>query len=198
VLLVWQGLGYNRRAKMLWQASQKLVDTPLSGTRLNLVTDLERLPGVGSYTARAVAAFAFNQDVIVIETNIRTVFIHHFFPKKKKVSDAEIEKILIQVLPKGKSREWYGALMDYGAHLKRSGVSHNARNKKYVKQSKFVGSLREVRGAIVRALVKGERTQIQFVHLFDVSRQVQISEALIALQKEGLIRKSGKNFALAA
>src|SRR3989344_2119575 len=70
VLKAWQGLGYNRRAKMLHQAARELgmgkLNSPIP------VVELERLSGVGPYTARAVAAFAFNQDVIVIETNIRT------------------------------------------------------------------------------------------------------------------------------
>ena len=88
VLKTWQGLGYNRRAKMLHAAAKELE------TRKKFsVAELEELPGVGPYTARAVAAFASNQDVIFVETNIRTAVIHHFFQNKKKVADAEIEKI---------------------------------------------------------------------------------------------------------
>ena len=118
VLKSWQGLGYNRRAKLLRDAAQSLVDTPPVTTRFNLVKRLKGLPGVGPYTAHAVAAFAYNQNVIFVETNIRTAIIHHFFSKKKKVSDTEIEKILTHALPKGKARAWYSALMDYGAYLK--------------------------------------------------------------------------------
>src|SRR3989344_2857518 len=58
VLQMWQGLGYNRRAKLLREAAQKLVHTAPFKTRFNLVTELEKLPGVGPYTARAVAAVA--------------------------------------------------------------------------------------------------------------------------------------------
>src|SRR3989344_3811274 len=150
VLQAWQGLGYNRRAKMLQEAAKEM-----SSRKITTVSDLETLPGVGSYTARAVAAFSYNENVVFIETNIRTAVIHHFFAKKKKVSDAEIEKILQKALPKGKSGEWYSALMDYGAYLKRSGISHNARSRQYMKQSKFSGSLREARGAILRELARG-------------------------------------------
>lgn len=195
VLQAWQGLGYNRRAKMLQQAARAIVEE-CDGIFPDTIEGLERLPGVGPYTARAVVAFAFNKDVVFIETNIRTAIIHHFFPKKKKVSDAEIEKILIQVFSKGKSRAWYSALMDYGAYLKRSGISHNTRSRAYVKQSKFSGSLREVRGAILRALAEGARTREHLVRLFDISRQAQIGEALSALQAEGMIQKRGKAFAL--
>jgi len=208
VLKVWQGLGYNRRAKMLWEAAQVFPRFDLA-TRSNLVEKLEKLPGVGPYTARAVAAFAFNQDVIFVETNIRTAVIHHFFAdantKKvvraekrrgmiyhtplQKVSDKEIEKILEEALPRGKSREWYSALMDYGAHLKRSGVKLNAKSKHYAKQSKFEGSLRQVRGAILRALtVKKSLTSVRkaYPDRFDA--------ALAALARDGLIKKKGRGW----
>lgn len=196
VLKAWQGLGYNRRAKFLQQAVQHLVHTPLSGTRFNLVKELEELPGVGPYTARAVAAFAFNEDIIVIETNIRTAVIHHFFPRKKKVSDTEIEKILAKVLPKGEAREWYSALMDYGACLKRSGISHNARSTTYARQSKFSGSLREARGAIIRGLAKGSRSKKQIAELLGDARSEQTLRALAALRADGLVRTDRGRYAL--
>lgn len=196
VLKYWQGLGYNRRAKMLHQAAKDLIGR-FEGRFPEKIEDIESLSGVGSYTARAIAAFAFNQDVPVIETNIRTVVIYHFFPGKKKVSDAAIEKILLEVLPKGKSRKWYSALMDYGSHLKRSGVSLNARSKRYVRQSKFSGSLREVRGAIIRSLSDGPKREKQIEESFDAARTAQVKDALVALTKEGFIQKRGTQYLLA-
>lgn len=191
VLKAWQGLGYNRRAKMLRKAGGVLVSR-----KITTIPELEALPGVGPYTARAVAAFAWNEDVIFIETNIRTTVIQHFFPHKKEISDKEIEKILLQALPKGRAREWYSALMDYGAALKRSGISHNARNKTYKKQSKFAGSLREVRGAILRALLQKPAKKNSLRLLFP-EREAQIETALAALVKEGLIREQKGEYALA-
>ncbi len=182
VLKEWQGLGYNRRAKMLHQAAKEL-----ASRKINTISEWETLPGVGPYTARAIAAFAFNQNVIFVETNIRTAVIHHFFPKKKKVSDTEIEKILTEALPKGKSHEWYSALMDYGAYLKRSGVSHNARSYKYIKQSRFAGSLREARGVLVREYIQGVTSRARLINLLGPSRRGQMCTALKALIKEGLI-----------
>lgn len=152
-----------------------------------MVRELEKLSGVGPYTARAIVAFAWNQDVIFIETNIRTTVIHHFFANKKKVSDTEIEKILERALPKGKAREWYSALMDYGAYLKRSGISHNIKSKIYAKQSKFSGSLREARGAILREFTRGVTSRSRLVNLFGSSRRVQMKKALDALVEEGLV-----------
>ena len=203
VLKAWQGLGYNRRAKLLHQAAQRLVSTPPFRTRFNLVEKLEELPGVGPYTARAVAAFAWNQDVVCIETNIRTVIIHHFFsaPARDtrgmiyhtsdgKISDAEIGAILEKCLPKGRAREWYAALMDYGAYLKRSGISHNTKSKTYAKQARFSGSLREARGALLRASLQGVTSRIKLITLLGPSRTAQMRRALSALQKEGLISGS--------
>ncbi|MHB8710191.1 MAG: HhH-GPD family protein [Minisyncoccota bacterium] len=195
-LKAWQGLGYNRRAKMLHEAARDVV-ARYGGKLPRSVAELESLPGIGPYTARAVAAFAYNEDVTVVETNIRTVVLHHFFLKNKKVSDIEIEKILKKILPKGKSRAWYNALMDYGAYLKRSGISHNARSTKYVKQSKFAGSLREARGALLRELARGRVSHTRLRALFGVSRSVQMHAALRALQREGLVKRVGGNYALA-
>ncbi len=192
VLRVWQGLGYNRRAKHLWQAAQALGISRLPPD----IKRLEQLAGVGPYTARAIVAFAFNGDVVLIETNIRTVVIHHFFPKKEKISDVEIEKVLEQVLPKGRSRDWYAALMDYGAYLKRSGVKLNARHARYTRQSRFSGSTREVRGAIVRELAKGSRSKRTLLGLLGGNRAPQLRRALTDLLAEGLIQKRGRAFAL--
>lgn len=206
VLKSWQGLGYNRRALMLHAAAKELATTPHLRTRFNLVERLEELPGVGPYTARAVAAFAWNADVIVIETNIRTAVIQHFFPqekshsakatKGKKVSDKEIEKILKGALPKGRSREWYSALMDYGAHLKRTGVSHNGRSDTYARQARFAGSPREARGAILRELAREPGTRAGLVARSGLAAE-RIASALDALCAEGLVRKRGARFALA-
>lgn len=192
VLKAWQGLGYNRRAKMLHQTAEEL-----ASRKVITISELEKLPGVGPYTACAVAAFAFNTNVVFVETNIRTAVIHHFFPNKKKVSDKAIEKILVSVFPKGRAREWYSALMDYGAYLKRSGMSHNARSATHTKQSKFKGSLREARGAILRALTAGGASPADLIELLGAARRAQMRNALRALWTERFIEKRGKNYTLA-
>jgi A/G-specific adenine glycosylase len=196
VLKIWQGLGYNRRAKMLHAAAKEVV-TKHKGMFPKTKIELEQLPGIGPYTAGAVAAFAYNQDGIFIETNIRTAVTYHFFPKKKGVTDKQIMRILEQVHPKGKGREWYSALMDYGAHLKKSGVKLNAKSKHYTKQSAFAGSTREARGAILRRLAKGPITRIRLANLLGPSRQTQLNIALEALIKESFVRLKGNRCSLA-
>lgn len=200
VLKAWQGLGYNRRAKMLHHAAKELAGIHHSSYRKDYER-LERLPGVGPYTARAVAAFAYNQEVIVIETNIRTVMIHHFFPGKENVSDKSIGAVLQSVLPKGKAREWYSALMDYGAYLKRSGVAHNARVQGYARQTRFTGSFREARGALLRELAaKPSSREILLravIQRLGKERCEQIEEALSNLCREGLVQRRGGRYRLA-
>ncbi|MFZ1987489.1 MAG: A/G-specific adenine glycosylase [Minisyncoccia bacterium] len=186
VLRAWQGLGYNRRAKMLHAAANCIV-TKHGGVFPKDVATLQSLPGVGPYTARAVAAFACNEDVIFVETNIRTVVMHHFFPKREKVADSDIEEVVERALPKGNAREWYGALMDYGSHLKRSGVRINKQSTRYTPQSAFSGSLREARGAILRILASGPKKVIHVEIVLGTDRTQQVHQALGALMQEGFV-----------
>ncbi|HUY62422.1 MAG TPA: A/G-specific adenine glycosylase [Candidatus Paceibacterota bacterium] len=192
-LRAWQGLGYNRRAKQLHAAAKEIATHGMPRD----AAALERLPGVGPYTARAVAAFAYNEDGIVLETNIRTAVIHHFFPRRRTVSDAEIEAVLAICLSKRRARAWYSALMDYGARLKRFGVSHNAKSRHYAKQPAFKGSLREARGAILRALAQGSASARHLTGLLGPARRPQLRIALAALAAEGLVARSRGRAALA-
>lgn len=170
VLRAWQGLGYNRRAKYLHEAAKQWGTVPL-----------EDLPGVGPYTAKAVRVFAFNEPEIMIETNIRSVFIHHFFPKKKKVSDAELLPLVEKTLPRKRAREWFSALMDYGAHLKATHPNPSRRSKHHTRQKPFKGSDREIRGAVVRASLAGD----------DISKlpfdERRVRVVVAALRREGLV-----------
>lgn len=163
VLAAWSGLGYNRRAKFLQNACKEIV-TRFGGKFPKTAEELETLPGVGPYTARAVCAFAFNKPETVIETNIRSVFIFTFFKQEKskndsdstqkcaKIPDSEIVPLIEQTVDTENPREWYYALMDYGAELKKKVVNPNRRSSGYTKQSKFEGSLRQARGAVLRQL----------------------------------------------
>jgi A/G-specific adenine glycosylase len=191
VLITWQGLGYNRRAKALHEVGKILAQQPFPRS----LTELQALPGIGPYTAGAVLTFAFNQDHIFIETNIRTVITHHFFPRKKVVPDADIRALLTRMHPSGKGREWYAALMDYGAHLKRIGVRINKKAKGYTKQSSFLGSKREARGALLKRLAKGQASKKELSTLLP-QRQEQVLSALTDLVSEGLVEKKGARYQL--
>lgn len=192
-LRLWQGLGYNRRAKALHEAAKVLAKhTSFPKEHDALVA----LPGVGRYTASAVRAFAFNEDVVLVETNIRTAIIHHFFPRARNISDTRIEDILHKALPSGNARLWYAALMDYGSHLKRQGVKVNARSKGYRPQPPLRGSVREARGALLRELTKGTQATSRLVGILGPERTDQVGSALEALEREGLVRRFGRRVML--
>jgi len=192
VLSAWSGLGYNRRAKMLHEAGRTICHK-YGGVVPKTYKDLMCLPGVGPYTANAVCTFAYNIPVPMIETNIRTVLLHHLHAGEVNVSDNILLKEVEQLLDKAHPREWYWALMDYGAYLKREGVKTNMQSNHYRKQTKFEGSDRQVRGAIVRVLAKdGNKTKKQLqVHL--VHPVAQVEKQLDALVQEDVVRcKNGK------
>jgi A/G-specific adenine glycosylase len=195
VLRQWQGLGYNRRAKMLHAAAQTIM-RDYKGTMPKSIAQLESLPGIGHYTARAVMAFAHNKEVVFVETNLRTVVLHHFFPKQHNVTDADIMTVLEKSLVKGRAREWYAALMDYGSHLKSSGVRTNHRVKTYTKQSTFEGSTRQVRGAIIRALSAGSLPSKKLEMILGLDSKVHVVEQIQKLQREGMIAKSRTRYSL--
>lgn len=181
VLKLWQGLGYNRRAKYLHDAAKMIVNE-FGGTFPENDADILKLPGVGKNTAGAIRAYAFNKPVIFVETNIRTVYIHHFFSDNFDVDDKQIIEKLAATLDRENPRTFYQGLMDYGTFLKQNGVRNNARSKHYKKQSKLVGSLREMRGEIVRRLARGDNDW-----RIDIEHDPRFDDALNGLVRDGLL-----------
>lgn len=190
VLRVWQGLGYNRRALALQQIARSIVEQH-KGRVPSSLDDLVRLTGIGRATASAILAFAFNQPVVFIETNIRTVYIHFFFAERDAVSDEEILPLVTKTLDADNPREWYYALMDYGTFLKKAVTNAGRKSIHYHKQSPFDGSNRQVRGRIVRYLIKEQKsTEDELVKHLGLS-QGRVRSALLDLVKEGMIARKG-------
>lgn len=187
VLRAWSGLGYNRRAKFLHAAAQK-VASEYKGTFPSTLSELLKLPGVGVNTAGALLAYSFNMPSVFIETNVRTVYFYHLFVHQEVVTDAELRTVVEQTVDKEHPREWYWALMDYGSYLKRSGVSLNAKSRHYKKQPPLKGSVREVRGQIIRDLSKGDVTQAELAKI--VKADERFEPALEGLIKDGLVRET--------
>jgi A/G-specific adenine glycosylase len=184
VLREWQGLGYNRRAKMLHQAA-KVIAKKYKGVVPSAYDELLGLPGVGPYTACAVRVFAFNQAEALIETNVRSVYLHHFFPKKEKVADTDILPLLEETLDVRNPRVWYSALMDYGSYLKSVTENPSRRSVHHTVQKPFKGSDREIRGVILKELSQKSRKREEFNELgFPKER---VATQLAALIAEGFI-----------
>lgn len=181
VLKQWQGLGYNRRAKFLHEAAQKIVEL---GEFPTDEAGLVALPGVGKNTAGAIMAYAYNQPAIFIETNVRAVYIHHFFADSDTVDDKDIRQLLEATIDHEHPREFYWALMDYGMYLKKQGIKP-ARSKHYVKQSPLKGSVREVRGQIMTILSEGDTTMELLTARYDGDDRFE--SALGGLVNDGLV-----------
>jgi A/G-specific adenine glycosylase len=196
ILEVWQGLGYNRRALALKKLAAIIVDHH-AGRIPPAIEALKALPGVGAATAGAVCAFAFNRPAVFVETNIRSVFIHHFFHDRDGVKDSEILPLVEQTLDANRPRQWYYALMDYGVALKEQHPNPSRRSAHYTIQPPFEGSLRQIRGMILRALVKNPGiTEPALVK--EINRDVdRVGKCLQQLCKEGFVLKKGKQFFIA-
>ncbi len=188
VVTQWQGLGYNRRAKYLHEAA-KLIVNEYHGEFPSTLKSLMTLPGVGKNTAGAILAYSYNYPAIFIETNIRTVYIHHFFNDRASVDDTLILDKLQQTLDQDSPRAFYWALMDYGSWLKTEGVRNISKSQQYKKQATFIGSLRQTRGEIIRQLTGGSseiealRARVAMDERFDYALEGLIKDGLIQLHK---------------
>lgn len=184
VLGAWSGLGYNRRAKYLRDAAKLITEKHHNRIPRDVVA-LRALPGVGDYTAKAVRVFAFNEPDVLIETNIRSAIIHHFskiWTRRVHISDREVRSIAERVAKGLEPRKWHAALMDYGAYIKKAHPNPSRRSSHYAKQSKFEGSLRQVRGAILRAYTQQES--------IDTLRRIygkRAEAAIRSLKRDGLL-----------
>jgi A/G-specific adenine glycosylase len=186
ILYLWQGLGYQRRAKALF-------DIAMAGAHLpRTYEELLHIPGIGPYTASAIQAFAYDEfPTHLVETNIRTVLIEEFHQGETDIHDGVLYDDLARLtkyasVQKIGAREFYYALMDYGAYLKSQKISHNKKSVHYATQSPYKGSVRELRAKVLFAVTHKEK-------LPDDERTSDVVGKLI---KEGYITKKGRGYAI--
>lgn len=196
VLTMWQGLGYNNRGLRLKRLAE-VITTELGGEFPTSKNELQELPGIGPYTAGAIMAFAYNKPTVMIETNIRRVFIHHFFKGAQSVHDSELVPIIDKAMTyvtKNEilsAREWYWAMMDYGADLpKLANTNANTKSAHYTKQSRFQGSVRQVRSNIVKWLLEHPSIHVsriaEMLGIVD-ENDARIPRAIASLVRDGMI-----------
>jgi A/G-specific adenine glycosylase len=196
VLALWSGLGYNRRALALVRAASILASSLAAGGSFPEDEEaLLDLPGVGPYTARAVMAFAFGKPVVLIETNIRSVFLHEFFRGDEEVADSRIVPLVEASLWREDPRTWYYALMDYGVDIKKREGNPNRRSAHYAKPEPFADSNRRLRGSLLKALARerssgGGMSGDELAALLPFSRE-RVDAALSQLRAEGFVAESG-------
>lgn len=187
VLKLWQGLGYNRRAKFLHE-SAKMIVREFDGRFPDTKKKLTSLPGVGGNTAGAILAYSFNQPAVFVETNIRTVYFHHFFKNDEKVDDKELLLLVEETIDNEHPKEWYWALMDYGSWLKRNGQGRLQQSKHYKKQTVLKGSIREVRGRILTLLAEQDTDREKLK--MKLSADERFDTAINGLMRDGLVTQT--------
>ena len=190
ILAVWQGLGYNRRAMALHRTARQVIGE-FDGQLPDSTELLMTLPGVGQATAGALSAFAYNKPVVFIETNIRRVFIHFFFPDRDGIRDQEILPLVDKTLDRDSVRDWYYGLMDYGSMLKKVSGNPNRRSAHHHVQGAFENSDRQIRGAILRALLThGTISMANLVKILGKSDN-RIMRLADQLAQEGFLERNG-------
>lgn len=196
VLGMWKGLGYNRRALAL-----KKIAAQFAGEHVVFPenpAEIDLLPSIGAATAASIAVFAFNKPHAFIETNIRRVFIHFFFKgASRQIHDKELLPLIEAALDTKRPRDWYYALMDYGAMLVKVVPNPNRKSTHYVRQAPFAGSNRQMRGMVLEVLLKSKAKKVSQAALAKKlanfpDYEKRVGALLEALQKEGFLVLKGK------
>lgn len=209
VITAWGRLGYPRRALRLHECA-KAITHKLNGQIPRQEAELRALPGIGEYTAAAIAAFAFEERSLVLDVNIRRLFARLIDGIQIPAASAtKAEKSRYEeLIPKKDPHLWAAATMELGAVICTSqspkcGICPVAnecvwRSLDYPKsevvkrQQTWHGTDRQCRGTIVQALRENEvLTKNQISQLWDVPSQLE--KALLTLLDDGLIESRGKN-----
>lgn len=189
VLVMWSGLGYNRRALWLQEAAKEIISI---GSFPRTPGSLIKLKGVGPYTSRSILIFAFNEDLATIDTNIRRILIAEGFATEE-TSEKDLFEIADQIYPKGKSRDWHNALMDYGSLVvtaRKTGIKPTTQQPKYKKSGRYF------RGLIVKYLTENEKaTRKKLVKECNIPAE-QEEQIIDSLLKDGLIIKKKTQYYL--
>lgn len=199
VLDEWQGLGYNSRARRLREAARFVTAHGWPTT----VSGLEALPGVGAYTAAAIAALAFGEDCVAVDTNVRRVVSRW---SGTALSDAEIRAVAQP--PVGSAGRWLEAVMDLGATVCRPRPDCSrcpvarwcADPDVYVpprKQSPLEGSVRQTRAAIVSTLTNAPHDIDRLRAALGDDHADRFDRALTALVAEGMVERDRRRLAIA-
>jgi len=195
VLAQWKGLGYNRRALYLHRTAG-IITNEYGGEVPSDPEILKTLPGIGEYTSKAVSTFAYNLPHVFVETNIRTVLLHHFFTGGQTVHDKDIIQAQELTMDAEHPRKWYEAMMDYGAHLKNTGVRLNSRSSHYVRQKPFQGSDRKMRGEILDVLLENKVVSSNYIVSKTGGDHDRIVRLLHDLAAEGFVKEEQGGYSI--
>ena len=197
ILTLWSGLGYNNRAKRLYDSSKILSETGFD----ELYPNFEVLPGVGPYTNNAILSFAYNEKVITRDINVDRVFSRYFGLNDVKRFVHNNKKHLLNRVS---SRDLNQAIMDFGSLVCKSKnplcstcVLEENCEKNIVKikkpQEAFSGSNRELRGALLKLLLNETVTSLETIQKNLKTDKVKLLKAVSTLEKDGLIKIKKNN-----
>ena len=211
VLRAWQGLGYNRRAIALKRTAEEVV-AHHDGVLPSDEAKLRALPGIGPATASGVRAFAFELPGVYLETNVRAVLLHELFADRDGVTDREVAPLVAAAVEEAarqriSPRDWYYALLDYGAQLKHELPNPSRRSAHHVRQQAFEGSRRQKRAWLLRAVISepGRSTEEHAEDLAGTERIAgrsapdagEVLGILEALAADGFIAREGDGWFVA-
>jgi A/G-specific adenine glycosylase len=197
ILKMWSGLGYNNRAKRLYESSKILAEQGFEG----IYPNFETLPGVGAYTKNAILSFAYEDSVLAVDTNLQRIIIRYFGIDNTKDYVRNYSNLLLENINSGDINQ---AFMDFGSSIC---TSSNAKCnicplekncKKYFLNSKnsinkFKGSNRELRGKIIRLLLEENQISVKEVEKKIREDESKIITAITGLKNDGLLKISKNN-----
>ena len=197
VLEMWSGLGYNSRAKRMFESSKIIAEKSFD----DLYPDFQQLPGVGPYTENAILSFAYNEKVITEDTNVKRIISRYFGTNNPK---KYIENFSSFLLKNTKSRNLNQAFMDFGSSICKprnplcSDCPLENTCKKYFNYEtspieKFSGSNRELRGNLIKLLLKKGNLKVKTIQKELDTDQDRLNEVLEKMQKDGLVKLNTNN-----
>jgi len=195
VLKLWRGLGYNNRARRLRECALAACAAAV-GARASLPRDaggLRDLPGIGPYTARAVLVFAHNDDLAAVDANVRRVLTHEL-GLPHDLTEREMQAVADAALPRGRSRDWHNALMDYGALVltaRATGIAARTR------QSAFEGSRRWYRSRLLSLLLDAGAQPLPLLAESLGTTEAETTKLVELLERDGLVRRDGASVGVA-
>jgi len=213
VVRLWSGLGYHRRAKALHDAATMIRDS-FDGAVPGTVVELRRLPGVGEYTANAVASFAFGQNVAVVDTNVGRVLARAVTNRTLSVGDARATAN--ELLPRRDAASFNQSMLDLGAQYCTSrprcatcpiahvcqwnlegGPDPAPRSAAVSRpQPRFQGSDRQARGRLLAALRERPRSMRHLMTCVDDSDPRRGATLVAGLIADGLVEREGQRVRL--
>ena len=197
ILEIWSGLGYNSRAKRMFDSSKIIAEKSFDG----LYPNFQQLPGVGPYTENAILSFAYNEKVITQDVNVKRIISRYFgVDNPKKYIDA-VSPLLLK---NTNSRKLNQALMDFGSSIckPRSPLCLDCPledtcdkyfNFETKPSEKFSGSNREIRGNLIKLLLKKGALKVKTIQQELDTDKDRLNEVLEKMQKDGLVKLDTNN-----